>query len=85
MGGACTRARAAGHQEQPKATDTHPQHAPAPIPQNGRRKERAIFTELAAATGKAPNLIEKMVQGRMSKWHVRAPPPPPSPLGAHLQ
>ncbi len=31
-------------------------------------KERAILTEQAAESGKPPNVVEKMVEGRIRKW-----------------
>ncbi len=32
-------------------------------------RERAIFAEQAAASGKPPNVVEKMVEGRVRKFH----------------
>ena len=42
--------------------------APADVPENIVAKERAIFEQVAAESGKPPNIVEKMVAGKVRKF-----------------
>jgi elongation factor Ts len=42
--------------------------SPADLDPASVDKERAILTEQAAESGKPPNVVEKMVEGRIRKW-----------------
>jgi elongation factor Ts len=39
------------------------------VPESALEAEKKLLTEQAAASGKPPNIIEKMVQGRLSKFY----------------
>ena len=43
--------------------------SPADVPADVVARERAIFTEQARESGKPPNVIEKMVEGRLRKFY----------------
>lgn len=43
--------------------------SPADVPADVVARERAIFTEQAKESGKPPNVIEKMVEGRLRKFY----------------
>ena len=42
--------------------------APTTSTRRPSSKEREILTEQAAESGKPPNVVEKMVEGRIRKW-----------------
>ena len=42
--------------------------APADMPEDQLQKEREIYTAQAAASGKPPEIVEKMIEGRIRKY-----------------
>ena len=44
--------------------------APADMPEDQLQKEREIYTAQAADSGKPPEIVEKMIEGRVRKYHA---------------